>query len=192
MSGIAIQGLDLLCPEITRPDQIEVGRYYSVEDKRWPGKDLEIVQAGERDGEIYLSKWNIWATKDNPQAFERWRIYGPVLPTTIVDLTREVLSLRQRLKKSLWVPVSERLPEINKAVLGLDKFGVVIGTVRFTTDFGDVYKDTHNEGEPVWHLWNPYKSPEKIEDCLIEPDAIKAWLSLDALPRPPQDGKLDQ
>ncbi len=62
----------------------------------------------------------------------------------------------------------------------------VIGTVRFTTECGNCYEGTDNDGEPVWELWAPYydvDTPGKAT-MVIEPDAITHWMPL---PQPPGD-----
>lgn len=75
-------------PEVTNYDGLEIGRsYYLVDqdDRVFPGigtrkfisecKTSGMWEAGKP------SKWfesRFWAMDDNPQAFRRWKIYGPI------------------------------------------------------------------------------------------------------------------
>lgn len=63
---------------ITEPSELQPGHQYWV---RYKGsKSHYIVDCDCVDGhidQIYLGD-HIWATKENPQAFERWDIFGPV------------------------------------------------------------------------------------------------------------------
>ena len=84
-----------------------------------------------------------------------------------------------------WISVYDRLPKVNgPAVMGLDKFGCLLGSVRFTTQCGNCYTGTDNEGEPVWLLWAPYAFLETT--IVLEPDAITHWMPL---PEPPKDSE---
>jgi len=87
---------------------------------------------------------------------------------------------------SKWISVEERLPKVNgHAVLGATCIGgtyTCIGAVRFTTEEGNRYKGTDNEGEPVWQLWTPHFSANGT--TVIGPDDVTHWMPL---PAPPEE-----
>ena len=97
---------------------------------------------------------------------------------------RELQQRIEELESSQWIPVSERLPKINgHGVIGLVQIGkakTIIGSVRLTTDMGDRYKGTANEGEPVWVLWCPHFRQNGLE--VIGPNEITHWMPLPAPP----------
>ena len=77
-----------------------------------------------------------------------------------------------------FISVYERLPEVNgHGVLGVCEISgeyTILGTVRLTTDHGNVYKGTANDGEPVWELWAPHFGGV----VLIGPDDISHWAEI--------------
>jgi hypothetical protein len=62
--------------EIIEPSELETGRYYHCISKDHDQHSIHKVYFhGEHR---YLGFDKIWATETNPQAFERWKIYGPI------------------------------------------------------------------------------------------------------------------
>lgn len=72
---------------ITEPRQLVVGKSYWVKEKNFELKTY-IVNCEEDLGHRYLGPHKIWATEDNPQAFDRWHICGPIPAPEDVDWDR--------------------------------------------------------------------------------------------------------
>jgi len=62
---------------ITSPEEIEIGKHYFCNPKN--GFEPIVLKAFglSADSTKYLGD-RIWATKDNPQAFEKYVIVGPI------------------------------------------------------------------------------------------------------------------
>lgn len=82
-----------------------------------------------------------------------------------------------------WIDVHEKLPIVNGppviGIINIKGTQTAIGSLRFTTERGDCYKGTPNEGEPVWELWQPY-----AEECtvVIGPHDVTHWMPLPKQP----------
>ena len=62
--------------EIKQPSELETGRYYHCISKDHDQHSIhKVYEHGEHR---HLGFDKIWATETNPQAFERWKIYGPI------------------------------------------------------------------------------------------------------------------
>ena len=61
--------------EIKTAEELEVNRYYHCFDRRFGHH--EIHQVVVRSETKCMGVNRIWASNDNPQAFERWLIMGP-------------------------------------------------------------------------------------------------------------------
>jgi hypothetical protein len=73
---VAGQNERLVMQLITEPDQLEIGELYWL---KWKYLNLTTDLARCEDGFGGKHFGNhIWATEENPLAFERWHIYGPV------------------------------------------------------------------------------------------------------------------
>ena len=81
-----------------------------------------------------------------------------------------------------WIPVTERLPEVNRDVLLSSNMGNVYAGHRDTTDF--IYKVTDKNGRELW-AYDPeaytddIDSLPKTEDCAFsDNENTQSWLSV--------------
>ena len=84
-----------------------------------------------------------------------------------------------------WVSVYERLPLVDDAtvLVANARLGVVLGTGRFTTEAGNLYAGTDNDGEPVWQIYCPYDQEHAV--VTLGPAEVTHWLD-GALPPVPR------
>jgi hypothetical protein len=71
--------------QVESNQQLEIGEYYFLLDKITG--DISIKQCLSESGRLHFGK--IWATDENNQALERWRILGPVQMPTREDFYRQ-------------------------------------------------------------------------------------------------------
>lgn len=70
---------------ITNPDDLTVGEKYWLVDKTNDMYRSEICMSIDNDDRQKHFKNRIWATKENPQAFARWNIFGPIPRDVVPD-----------------------------------------------------------------------------------------------------------
>ena len=87
-------------PEVTDVNDLQTYKAYWLVDKLWPLAEptLERLKCSHGDSELkYFTANHIWAHVSNNQAFQRWRIFGPVpefvpppLPPTVDAAWKEL------------------------------------------------------------------------------------------------------
>ena len=103
----------LIPQQITRPEDLEVGREYRL---IWKGKAIVGARTERLRGESLGYQWftdhKIWACDNNPQAFDRWDIYGPI-PEPTINL--KAMQQMQKEIDSLYV-MKKKLHEENERI----------------------------------------------------------------------------
>lgn len=99
------------------------------------------------------------------------------------DVTRLLsLPVLEKQEQDRWIPVTERMPEVNRDVLLSSNMGNVYAGHRDTTDF--IYKVTDKNGRELW-AYDPeaytddIDSLPKTEDCAFsDNENTQSWLSV--------------
>jgi len=64
--------------KIKEEKDLEEGKFYFCKERVYPFR-LKILEVKSTfEGNLFLGEDRFWATKDNPQAFKRFDIVGPV------------------------------------------------------------------------------------------------------------------
>ena len=101
---------------------------------------------------------------------------------TAVEVINMAIEAVEKQEADGWIPVTERLPEVNRDVLLSSNMGNVYAGHRDTTDF--IYKVTDKNGRELW-VYDPeaytddIDSLPKTEDCSFDNDeCTQGWLSV--------------